>query len=207
MGAQVTTGLECEGGQILRVNPGGADQEDAPIVSQQVSSHNASQTGVRVAVVGQPLTLTLGAPLHFAHPAGQPILLLVIDTPTPLPTSSASAAAPDDDSARHLTAQQRQQRQQTNRSGSDDVHTEGNVISTSCPSAWNNTPDLPNADQPAIVIANRDGPVVVRVRGDALATCSLARPGDYLEADGEKRNEQLYDADEITLTRGGQRVR
>jgi hypothetical protein len=63
------------------------------------------------------------------------------------------------------------------------------------------------ADIPYVVIGTIDGDQRVRLRGDARATCSSIRVGDYLEADGEKQHEQLFDADDVTIRRGGSRVR
>jgi type VI secretion system secreted protein VgrG len=71
--------------------------------------------------------------------------------------------------------------------------------------AWAQESDA--ADIPYVVIGNVDGDQRVRLRGDAKSMCSSIRIGDYLEADGEKQHEQLFDADEVTIRRGGSRIR
>jgi hypothetical protein len=63
------------------------------------------------------------------------------------------------------------------------------------------------ADIPYVVIGTIDGEQRVRLHRDAQATCSSIRIGDYLEADGEKQNELLFDADDVTIRRGGSRVK
>jgi type VI secretion system secreted protein VgrG len=71
--------------------------------------------------------------------------------------------------------------------------------------AWAQEADA--ADIPYVVIGNVDGDQRVRLRGDAKSMCSSIRIGDYLEAEGEKQHEQLFDADEVTIRRGGSRIR
>ena len=102
----------------------------------------------------------------------------------------------DTDKPRKETEEQHQQRQRTNRSNRDDEHTEGNVTAVAC-----------DAPIPTITIANRDGLVEIRLIAEAAQACGSAQGGDYLEADGVKQTEQQFDADSITLHRGGQRVR
>ena len=102
----------------------------------------------------------------------------------------------DTDKPRKLTEEERQQRQRTNRSGRDDEHTEGNVTAVACDAAI-----------PTITIANRDGLVEVQLLHEAAQSCGSAQAGDYLEADGVKQTEQLFEADSVTLRRGGQRVK
>jgi hypothetical protein len=103
----------------------------------------------------------------------------------------ARAVAPpedDTDKPRKETEEQRQQRERTNRGGKDDVYTEGNVTATSC-----------DASPPAVTIANRDGPVTVRLLQEAAKACGSIRVGDYLEADGEKVHEQLFEATDVSV--------
>jgi hypothetical protein len=109
-----------------------------------------------------------------------------------------SRALPEDrpDTPRKMTEEQRQQRQRTDRSGRDDVAAEGNVTAIACDAAI-----------PSITIANRDGLVEVQLLHDAALSCSSAQVGDYLEAAGEKQTEQSFEADTITLHRGGQPLR
>jgi hypothetical protein len=95
-----------------------------------------------------------------------------------------------------LTEEQRQQRERTDTSSLDDTRTEGNVVATRC-----------DDDPPVVLIANRDGEVTVRLLYETRTICPRVLPGDYLEADGEKINEQLYEAHGLTVTRAGSTVR
>ena len=86
------------------------------------------------------------------------------------------------------TDEERQQREHTNRGNRDDIATEGNITEVHL-----------DADPPYLVIGNRDGAVIVRLMcGDQ---CPVIRLGDYIEVDGEKQHEQLYDAEQVTVTR------
>jgi hypothetical protein len=100
--------------------------------------------------------------------------------------SIAAIKAPDDDRTAKLTDDQRRQHQRTDRSGSDDVRTEGNVIATGC-----------DTDPPTLSIANRDGTVVLTLLGGASKSCGAFPVGSYLVAEGEKVNEQRFDAYEV----------
>jgi len=116
-------------------------------------------------------------------------------------TASENVSAGDDDKddakEHHKpTEEQRQQKERSNRSNLDDYRTEGNAVESSC-----------EGDVPSVTIANRDGRVVIRLLHDAVASCGLVKPGDYVEAIGEKQHEQLYDADQLTVWRNGARVR
>jgi hypothetical protein len=120
----------------------------------------------------------------------------VTPTSTPTPTvrpapSNTPSAAPQIDSERdrperRLTAEQGRQKQLTNQSNRDDEFTEGNVL------------EVGQDEQGRfIVIGNRDGSVVVRLRcGDQ---CPTIKVGDYVEVDGVKENEQLFYADQIGI--------
>ena len=101
----------------------------------------------------------------------------------------------DTDKPRRETEEERQQRERTNRGNKADVHTEGNVTAVACDAPW-----------PSVTIANRDGLVQVRLVKGAQQQCSAIQVGDYLEVDGEKVHEQLFDAEDITIIRGGRRV-
>lgn len=92
------------------------------------------------------------------------------------------------DSSRTKTEEQRQQDQRTNRSNRSDVVTEGNVVSvTSGP------------DGLTIVIGNVDGLVTIVL--PCGSACPTIRPGDYVEVEGEKVHEQLYQAQSVTVVR------
>jgi hypothetical protein len=115
--------------------------------------------------------------------------------PAPGPDAGTGAARhdPSDDTPRRLTETQRQQREQTNQLGRDDYHSEGNVLDVQ-----------PDAAPPFLVIGTRDGRQTVHINGDDWPD---VRVGDYVEVDGVKENEQLFEAETITVTRAGQRVR
>jgi hypothetical protein len=101
---------------------------------------------------------------------------------------------PSDDKERRLTETQRQQRERTNTSGLDDYRTEGNVVEVHL-----------DANPPYVVLGMRDGKQTVRLScGD---NCPDIRVGDYLEAEGTKEHEQLFEAESVVVTRNGQRVR
>ena len=143
-------------------------------------------------------------------------------TSTPTPTAVTSQPAPaaalptekeDEPNESKLTEEQRQQRERTNTLGLDDERTEGNVVGVRCgpadPEPALGAIELPFdlADVPYAVIATRDGLLQVRLGGAAQARCRVIQVGDYLEAEGVKQHEYLFDADDVTLTRGGRRVR
>ena len=50
-----------------------------------------------------------------------------------------------------------------------------------------------------IVLGNLDGRVTVLLR--CGARCPTIRVGDYVEVDGEKVHEQLYEAESVTVVR------
>jgi len=102
----------------------------------------------------------------------------------------------DKNKPRRLTEEQKQQRQRTDRSSLDDTRNEGNVLATRC-----------DEEPPLAIIANRDGQVTVQLLHEAKKACRSIRVGDYLEATGEKQTEQLFEAHDVTITRGGERVR
>ena len=110
------------------------------------------------------------------------------------PSEDANTRANRDDSEkpRTETAEQRQQRSRTSRSGLDDHRTEGNVVQVRC-----------DAPIPTVVIANRDGDVDVQLLREAAKSCGSIGVGDYLEARGEKVHEQLFEADDVTASRIG----
>ncbi|MGE3271101.1 MAG: hypothetical protein AB7P40_20280, partial [Chloroflexota bacterium] len=93
-----------------------------------------------------------------------------------------------------LTEERRQQRERTNQLGLDDYRTEGNVVQV-------NFLDR----QPYAIVAMRDG--LLRIILPCKDGCPDVQVGDYLEADGVKENEQLFYAENVSLTRGGKRVR
>ncbi|MCC7370482.1 MAG: DUF11 domain-containing protein [Chloroflexi bacterium] len=110
---------------------------------------------------------------------------------------------PSEDDPKKPTEEQRQQNERTNRSGLDDYRTEGNVVAKDC--GEGPEPGLPatatQAEPPFIVIANRDGLVTIRLLGDSRYACKQYQVGDYLEADGEKVHEYLFDAENVSKPR------
>ncbi|MFN8525950.1 MAG: hypothetical protein U0821_22850 [Chloroflexota bacterium] len=113
------------------------------------------------------------------------------------------------DKRKRETETEKHQREHSNASGLDDYRTEGNVVGVSCEDTRVDLlPEVPpeavNAKAPFAIIATRDGFQTVRLRKEARNACTSIRLGDYLEADGEKQTEQLFDADDVELKRPGQ---
>jgi hypothetical protein len=54
-------------------------------------------------------------------------------------------------------------------------------------------------DPPTVVITNRDGLVTVVLLGEAKKVAPSIRVGQYLQAEGEKIHEHLFEAHEIDL--------
>jgi tRNA G37 N-methylase TrmD len=52
-----------------------------------------------------------------------------------------------------------------------------------------------------VVIANRDGTMDARLIKDAANMCQCIKVGNYLVTDGEKQNEQLFEADGVDVDR------
>ena len=98
--------------------------------------------------------------------------------------------ANNDDEEQPLSEDERRNKEHGNRLGKDDYETQGDVVEVHC-----------DASTPEVVIANRDGNVVVRILAKSRDfQCSWVKVGDYLMVDsGEKQNEQLYDAYDLTL--------
>lgn len=107
----------------------------------------------------------------------------------PSQTASTRSANNDDERPTRISAAERQRQERTNRSGRDDVYTEGNVVSVACDGA-----------RPAVVIANRDGQQRLELMGDARAVCSSVQVGDYVTAEGVKESEALFYADDLDVT-------
>jgi hypothetical protein len=97
--------------------------------------------------------------------------------------------APSEDDPAKLTEEQRRQKQRTNTGGLDDAHTEGDVVDVSGLAG----------DPPSVVIANRDGLVTVVLLGEAKRVAPSIRVGQYLQAEGEKVHEHLFEAHEVDL--------
>ena len=114
-------------------------------------------------------------------------------TATPVPSATPTPTVPptkvtSDDKSRPKTETQRQQDDHTNQLGRDDYHTEGNVVEV-----------FLDAVPPYAVIATRDG--LVQVLLNCEDGCPAVRVGDYLQADGVKENEGLFNAEDVTISR------
>ena len=84
--------------------------------------------------------------------------------------------------------EQRHQREDTNTSSLDDVATEGNVVEIG-----------QDAQGPFVMIANRDGLVMVRLQ--CGSQCPTLTVGDYIQVEGTKENENLYYADDVSISK------
>jgi hypothetical protein len=161
-------------------------------VGDHIAINPGAPTEERTIITGFG-SILIDQPTKYAHSAGESVVKIGIQEDL-----GRAVVPPEDnqDKPQKLTDEERQQRQRTNRSNRDDEHTEGNVTAVACDAAI-----------PTITIANRDGLVEIQLLHEAAESCSSARVGDYLEADGVKQTEQLFDADTVTLRRGGQRVK
>ncbi|MGE3271932.1 MAG: S8 family serine peptidase [Chloroflexota bacterium] len=117
-----------------------------------------------------------------------PPTVTVSEAQTGYPQTSQYYPEDDVDKPRHLTDDERRQRAATNRSGSDDVHTEGNVLEVNC-----------TAETPYLIIGMRDGDQTVRLHHSAREQCGSVSVGSYVSADGVKEHEQLFDADDLDI--------
>lgn len=125
----------------------------------------------------------LGGPLAVTS-----AILIDVQPAIQLPQAQPQKPPDDDGVQRRLESPVvRLQRERTNRSGRDDVANEGNVLETGF-----------DDQGPYFLIANRDG--VVRVRPTGAAIFTSVQVGDYVQIDGEKVNEQLYIATDVTVT-------
>ncbi|MFN8633963.1 MAG: Calx-beta domain-containing protein [Chloroflexota bacterium] len=117
----------------------------------------------------------------------------IVDTTSP-PSPTIKPPDDDTDKPRKLTDEERQQRQHTNAGNKDDVYTEGDVVEVHL-----------DEQPPYIVIGTRDG--LERVNLPCGRDCPAIQVGDYVEADGQKQNEALFDATDITVWRDGKKVK
>ncbi|MCC6179481.1 MAG: hypothetical protein IT305_29580 [Chloroflexi bacterium] len=121
--------------------------------------------------------------------------------PTPAPEPTVKPQTDDDDKPRRRTETERQQDQRTNQYGLDQYRTEGNVT------VVERTSD--GANLRATIALGRGETLVVQV-ACTRGQCPDIQVGDYLEAEGEQggREEQgRFIATDVTVRRGGQRVR
>ncbi|MFN8523879.1 MAG: choice-of-anchor L domain-containing protein [Chloroflexota bacterium] len=126
----------------------------------------------------------------------------------PSPGTGGTDVDKSDPKPKKLTEEQKQQKSRTDTSSLDDTRIEGNVLEVRCSRSDDAEFDVQKPkDTPYIVVGNRDGPVQVRLYEDAKNACKSAKAGDYLKGDGEKDNEQLFDASGIKLYRNGDKVK
>jgi uncharacterized repeat protein (TIGR01451 family) len=112
-------------------------------------------------------------------------------TPTPSQTPTPFAIKPnvdDTDKAARQTDLHQIQQDHTNQAGRDDYHTEGGVMEVGM-----------IGTQAYAVIGTRDGPVTVLLNCES--GCPSVHVGDYIEIEGVKENEQLFEAEEVTVSR------
>jgi hypothetical protein len=121
------------------------------------------------------------------HAAGAVVIRVTGGLP---PVPQISPGDDDTDKPRKNGENEHRNRAHTNQAGKDDESIEGDVVETRCDQPW-----------PSVVIANRDGQVEVRLIKEAQNACSSIQVGDYLEADGEKQHELLFDADSVEVKR------
>jgi hypothetical protein len=108
-------------------------------------------------------------------------------TQSPTVTAAVPPEKSDkEESSRGRTQEQRQQEQETNRSNRSDVATEGNVVDVE------RTPT-----GLTITIGTVDGLVTVHLV--CTDTCPSVLPGHYVQVEGTKVHEQLYDAESVTV--------
>jgi uncharacterized repeat protein (TIGR01451 family) len=160
-----------------------------------------NRASAQVTVVGP------GAPVQTPTPTLSPPSSPSPATPTPTPAPQRQSDD-DTDKPSRLTEEQRQQTARTNRAGLDEYRTEGNVVGVRCtaeqptpPAIPDSAPDRDDGDVPYAIIVNRDGPQKVRLIGEARLACTRIEPGTYLEADGVKQHEALFDAESVTIRR------
>lgn len=190
------------GAQLASGQPGASRTLAAELLEVDLKgtySENSGATGQAVGLniefdfkddgAGQQIQVDVGAKQDGAAPEAFELAAILSVAANNTPNN-------DDEQGRKPTAEERQQRERTNRGSLDDYRTEGNAVSSAC-----------DASIPTVTIANRDGAVVLQLLHDAKLACETVRPGDYIEAVGEKQHEQLYEVDQLTVRRNGARVR
>jgi uncharacterized repeat protein (TIGR01451 family) len=168
----------------------------AAATSDVVGGNNsAAITSMVAAATATPTpTLTPTATVTGTLPATATPTATATATSTPTPTpfaaganNSGSGDKKDKDEQARESEEDRRQRERTNRSGRDEYATEGNVIAVD-----------PVASPPTITIANRDG-VVTLVWVGPRDQFPMVTPGDYVQVDGEKIHEQLYEITDLSV--------
>ena len=179
---------------------------DTPTPTVTATGTPSTPTPTATATINTPTVTT--TPTSTATPTRTPVLTFTptatavrTSTPTATPTPTQVSLLPSsgddpgkgagkgskDDKSNNKTEEQSQQDQHTNE-GSDDYGTEGNVIAI-----------VTDADEPEIIIANRDGKVTVIMR--CGSQCPDVHVGDYVVIQGEKVNELLYIAEDVSVSK------
>ena len=176
---QVAEGGNGGAGAAFTVSLSAASTQTVTVVVR--TANGTATAGTDYTAVG-PVTVTFVPGLTL-----QTVIVPILAAPAVGPPVFG---ATDDgtDTPRKETGEQRQQRERTNRGGKDDVYVEGNVVEVH-----------PEAEPPYVMIGNRDGLVKVVLYKDAAQSASGIKVSDYLEADGEKVHEQLFEATDVSV--------
>jgi uncharacterized repeat protein (TIGR01451 family) len=144
-------------------------------------------------------TVTVSAP---GVPTAQGSVTIV---PVVAPTAPVEPVVPNPDNDKDEERRDERRRSEAeHRQEQEDEETQGNVVAVSCDETEPRTlqPEIGHdgKDVPYVVIVTLDGNQKVRLRGrDARNACSTIRVGHYLETNGEKQSEQLFDADGVKI--------
>ena len=119
------------------------------------------------------------------------------------PVDSRPPQDPDNDKDQEREAERRE-REERHQKDQEEQETQGNVVAVAC---TDRTPRPPGPvagddglDMPYVVIVTVDGNQKVRLVGRyARLACPSIQIGDYLEANGEKQHEYLFDADDVKV--------
>jgi hypothetical protein len=112
----------------------------------------------------------------------------------------------DSDDKDEERARERRERELEARQEQEEEETQGTVLAVRCVTASPTTASGVTGDDgedvPYAIIQTLDGAQKIRLRGDgARRACMSIRVNDYLEANGDKVHEYLFDADDIKLRR------
>jgi hypothetical protein len=176
----------------------GNDASFADFITAATATPTSTATPTATVTSTVTLTPTATATLpSTATPTGTlPAVTTATTTPTVTVTPDNTATTipgpvqtgNKEDSPKPKTEEQRRQEQHTNKGNRDDEYTEGNVDEVG-----------QDGQGPFVVLGNRDGNMVVRLQ--CGSQCPTIKVGDYIEVDGTKEHEQLFYADEVTVTR------
>ena len=169
---------------VARAMTAGSFANVASVISNEADSNPANDEATAPVAVGSGPTPPVPNPIGPAEPS------------VPHPSDSD-----DKDEERQ---RERRERDEEHRQEQEEEETQGNVVAVFCADDWPRT-NPPQAeddgqDPPYVVIVTVDGNQKIRLRGrDARRACTTIRVGDYLEANGEKQHEHLFDADDVKI--------